>query len=101
MVIIDTVARLLPGVLGSELSHAEESVYSGLLEYPQYTRPANYEGIEVPEVLTNGNHKLIELWNFEQSVLLTKERRPEMLDAFIENHYEELSKDKKKIIDNL
>ncbi|MDR0853103.1 MAG: tRNA (guanosine(37)-N1)-methyltransferase TrmD [Clostridiales Family XIII bacterium] len=99
MVLIDTVARLVPGVLGSELSHNEESIYSGLLEYPQYTRPANFEGLEVPEVLTNGNHKLIELWNFEQSLLLTKERRPEMLDAFIKANYESLPKDKKRIVD--
>ena len=62
MVLIDSVARLLPGVLGNENSAMEESIYSGLLEHPQYTQPREYEGMPVPEVLLNGNHKLIEEW---------------------------------------
>ncbi|MDO4739526.1 MAG: tRNA (guanosine(37)-N1)-methyltransferase TrmD [Eubacteriales bacterium] len=77
---VDAVARLLPGVLGSEASPVDESFSSGLLEYPQYTRPREYRGLEVPQVLTNGNHALIEKWRREQSLRITKERRPEMLE---------------------
>ena len=71
MVLIDTVARLIPGVLAGEDSATEESIYSGLLEYPQYTKPRSYEGMDVPEILVGGNHKLIYLWKFEQSLRLT------------------------------
>ncbi len=100
MVMIDSVSRLVPGVLGSNESLNEESIYSGLLEYPQYTKPREYEGIEVPELLFNGNHKLIHLWQFEQSLLLTKERRPDMFDSFITNH-KDLSKDEIKILEKV
>lgn len=101
MALIDVVCRLVPGVLGSEESHREESVYSGLLEYPQYTRPASYEGTDVPEVLLSGNHRKIELWNFEQALRLTAERRPEMLRAWIAAHYDALDKKKKAIVDDI
>ena len=97
MVIIDTVLRLVPGVLGSEESHTEESVYSGLLEYPQYTRPASYEGLEVPETLVSGHHRHIELWNFEQSLRITAERRPDLLKAWLAKNFEGLDKQKKKL----
>ncbi len=76
---VDAIARLKPGVLGSDDSSVDESFSSGLLEYPQYTRPRVYRGLEVPEVLTNGNHKLIDEWRRKQSLKITKERRPEML----------------------
>ena len=97
MVLVDTVCRLVPGVLGSEESHAEESIYSGLLEYPQYTRPASYEGMDVPEVLVSGDHAKIALWNFEQSLRITAERRPELLQSWLLENYENLDKGRKKI----
>jgi len=97
MVLIDTVCRLIPGVLGSEESHNEESVYSGLLEYPQYTRPASYEGMDVPDVLISGDHKKIALWNFEQSLRITAERRPDLLQCWMTENYEKLDKERKKI----
>ena len=100
MVLIDSVARLLPGVLGNENSAMEESIYSGLLEHPQYTQPREYEGMPVPEVLLNGNHKLIEEWKFRQALLLTKARRPEMFEEFIADR-ERFTKAEKKIIDEV
>jgi len=99
MVLIDTVCRLIPGVLGSEESHAEESIYSGLLEYPQYTRPASYEGMDAPDVLVSGDHAKIALWNFEQSLSLTAERRPDLLRSWLETHYDALDKKRKAIAD--
>jgi tRNA (guanine37-N1)-methyltransferase len=79
MVVIDTVARLLPGVLGHEDSASEESFTSGLLEYPHYTRPAEFRGMKVPEVLMSGNHAEIAKWRAEQAKSRTKERRPDLL----------------------
>ena len=81
LVVVDAVARLVPGVLGSDASPEDESFTTGLLEYPQYTRPANFRGMGVPEVLLNGNHAHIEAWRRERSLELTLERRPELLDA--------------------
>ena len=83
MILIDSVARMIPGVLAKEEAALDESVYSGLLEYPQYTQPREYEGLEVPEVLLNGNHELIDLWKFEQSLRMTRERRPDMFEKFV------------------
>ena len=80
LVVIDTVVRLLPGVLGSEASPANDSHANGLLEYPQYTRPAEYRGWSVPEVLISGNHAQIAKWRREQTIRRTLERRPELLD---------------------
>jgi tRNA (guanine37-N1)-methyltransferase len=80
MVVIDAVVRLLPGVLGSEASSLDDSHNSGLLEYPQYTRPAVYQGWSVPEVLLSGNHAQIAKWRREQIIRRTLERRPELLD---------------------
>jgi len=97
MVLIDAVCRLVPGVLGSEGSHAEESIYSGLLEYPQYTRPASFEGMDVPEILISGDHEKIALWNFEQSLKLTAERRPDLLREWLATNYEGLDKKRKAI----
>jgi len=79
MVIIDAVARLLPGVLGDQESAREESFSHGLLEYPQYTRPAEFRGLKVPEVLLSGNHAEIARWRAEQARLRTLERRPDLL----------------------
>ena len=100
IVFVDAVARLLPGVLASEEAAYEESIYSGLLEAPQYTKPREYRGMQVPEVLVGGNHKNIHLWQFEQALRLTAERRPDLLERFI-NQDRELSKEEKKIMDNV
>jgi len=79
MVIIDAITRLLPGVLGDDESSQEESFSRGLLEYPQYTRPADFRGLKVPEVLLSGNHAEIARWRAEQARLRTNERRPDLL----------------------
>ena len=79
MVVIDAVVRLLPGVLGSEASPLDDSHTNGLLEYPQYTRPPDYRGWSVPEVLLSGNHAQIAKWRREQIIRRTLERRPELL----------------------
>ncbi|MBQ1959113.1 MAG: tRNA (guanosine(37)-N1)-methyltransferase TrmD, partial [Firmicutes bacterium] len=81
MVLIDSVSRFVPEVLGTKESATEESIYSGLLEHDQYTKPREYEGLEVPEVLFGGNHKLIHLWQLRSSLELTKERRPDLWEA--------------------
>jgi len=78
-VVIDAVARLIPGVLGNENSPAEDSFSDGLLEYPQYTRPEDFRGMKVPEILLSGDHEKIKQWRREQSVMLTRERRPDLL----------------------
>ena len=80
MVIVDAVTRLLPGVLGHEQSAADESFSHGLLEYPQYTRPAEFRGMRVPEVLLSGHHAEIEKWREEQARRRTAERRPDLLN---------------------
>ncbi len=95
LVVIDAVARLIPGVLGSEESPVDESFSSGLLEYPQYTRPRSFEGMEVPEVLLSGNHALINKWRREESIRITYERRPEMLSGI------ELNKKERAFLDAL
>ena len=79
MVMIDATVRLLPEVLGNNLSAQTDSHSTGLLEHPQYTRPAEFNGMKVPEVLTNGNHKLIDEWQQKESLRRTLERRPDML----------------------
>ena len=79
MVIIDTVTRLLPGVLGDDESSVDESFSDGLLEYPQYTRPAEFRGMRVPEVLHSGDHASIERWRREQARLRTVQSRPDLL----------------------
>ena len=81
LVVIDAVSRLAPGVLGSDESSEDESFTTGLLEYPQYTRPADFRGEKVPEVLLGGNHADIVAWRREQSLQLTLERRPELLET--------------------
>lgn len=80
MAIIDAVSRLIPGVLAAESSYENESHYSGLLEYPQYTRPKSWHGKEIPEVLISGHHANVEKWKREQSLINTFEKRPDMLE---------------------
>ena len=79
MAVIDAVVRLLPGALGDDESSHDESFSHGLLEYPQYTRPAEFGGLKVPDVLISGNHAEIEKWRREQAKLRTNERRPDLL----------------------
>ncbi len=79
MVLIDAVARLIPGVLGQEASPVEESFADGLLEYPQFTRPAEVRGLAVPEVLLSGDHESVRRWRRRESLRRTLERRPELL----------------------
>ncbi len=79
-VIIEAVGRLVPGVLGNRASIEEESFSDGLLEYPHYTRPADFEGMPVPTVLTSGNHAAVDRWRLVMSLIRTRDRRPELLD---------------------
>lgn len=79
MVMIDCISRLIPGVLKNETSAEFESFHDNLLEYPQYTRPEEYRGLKVPEVLLSGHHKNIDIWRREQSIKRTLERRPDLL----------------------
>lgn len=80
-VVVEAVARLVPGVMGNEASGLEESFGSGLLEYPQYTRPADFRGWEVPEVLRSGDHDRIARWRFAMALRRTLERRPDLIEA--------------------
>ncbi|WP_396133978.1 tRNA (guanosine(37)-N1)-methyltransferase TrmD [Bacillus sp. SLBN-46] len=80
MVVVDSVVRLLPEVLGNQESHMKDSFSTGLLEHPHYTRPADFRGLMVPEVLLSGNHKLIEEWRNKESLRRTLLRRPDLLD---------------------
>ncbi len=95
MVVIDAMVRLVPGVLGSEASLLDDSHVTGLLEYPQYTRPAAYSGWAVPEVLLSGNHGQIAKWRREQAIHRTLDRRPELLDKA------SLSLEEKQLVDKL
>ena len=79
MVMLEAIVRLIPNVLGSSLSHQDESFENGLLEYDQYTRPIEFEGQTIPKILTSGNHKKIAKWREENSQNLTKKRRPDLL----------------------
>ena len=100
MVLIDSVARMIPDVLSSSHAALDESVYSGLLEYPQYTKPRNYRDMEVPEVLVSGNHKNIHLWKLEQSLRLTKQRRPDLFRKFLSKGGS-LTKEEKKLLEKI
>jgi tRNA (guanine37-N1)-methyltransferase len=90
MVIIDAVTRLLPGVLGDDESSHEESFSHGLLEYPHYTRPAEFRGMKVPEVLLSGHHAEIARWRLEQAEKRTRERRPDLMGKTIQDQKENL-----------
>ncbi|MCR5538355.1 MAG: tRNA (guanosine(37)-N1)-methyltransferase TrmD [Lachnospiraceae bacterium] len=94
MVMIDAVARLLPGVLHNDTSAETESHQESLLEYPQYSRPREFEGLEVPEVLLSGDHAKVDAWRREQSLLRTREKRPDLLEKA------ELTEKEKKFLAN-
>lgn len=92
LMIIDAVGRLLPGVLGSDESSKEESHSQNLLEYPQYTRPEDYMGLKVPEILLSGHHKNIEEWRLFKAIEITLKRRPDMIkDKSIIDKYNKLA----------
>lgn len=95
MIIVDAVVRLLPGVLSGEESFMEESHYNGLLEHPQYTRPREFNGHTVPDILLSGNHKNIEAWKKEESLKSTFIKRPDLLEKVI------LSKEEKDILSKI
>lgn len=98
MVVIDSIARLIPGVLSSNDSYTDESFYNGLLEYPHYTRPSNFNGLKVPDVLLSGNHKLIEDWRLEESIKITLKRRPDLIAGLLKD---DLSVKEKEKIENI
>ncbi len=81
-VLVDAVARMCPGVLSDDLCFEDESIYSGLLEYPQYTRPEVWEGESVPSVLLSGHHKNISEWRLRQSLEITEKRRPDLYEKY-------------------
>ncbi len=83
MVMIDAISRMVPGVLSNEDSGVSETFHNHLLEYPQYSRPEEWHGKKVPEVLMSGHHKNIEKWRLEQSVMRTKERRPDLYEKYL------------------
>ncbi len=95
LIVADSISRMLPGVLSDDECFEEESHYNSLLEYPQYTHPAEWNGREVPEVLLSGHHAKVDKWRREQSLLRTKERRPDMLENA------ELSKEDKLFLDSV
>ena len=95
MTVIDAVVRLLPGVLGQADSHIQDSFSTGLLEHPHYTRPADFRGMKVPDVLLSGNHAKIDQWREEQSFKRTLERRPDLLEAL------DLTPVQQKILDKI
>ncbi|WP_053956978.1 tRNA (guanosine(37)-N1)-methyltransferase TrmD [Inediibacterium massiliense] len=99
MVVIDTICRLLPGVLGQEESYMEESFYDGLLEYPQYTRPSDFLDLKVPDILLSGNHKKIAQWRKMESLKTTRKNRPDLFRKYIQG--KNLSKEEKIFIDKI
>lgn len=86
LVVADAVSRMCSGVLSDELCYQDESHFNGLLEYPQYTRPAEWHGVSVPEVLLSGHHKNIDSFRLEKSIEITRERRPDMYEKYINTH---------------
>ena len=92
LVFIDALSRLAPGVLSNDECFTEESHYNGLLEYPQYTKPQSFRGLEVPTVLYSGDHRKVDRWRYEHSLINTAKKRPDMLEN------RELSDDEKRII---
>jgi tRNA (guanine37-N1)-methyltransferase len=95
LVIIDVIARLIPGVLGDSRSSEEDSFTCGLLDYPHYTRPENFRGMGVPDVLLSGNHSEIRKWRKKQSLRLTLEKKPALIDRYV------LEKEDREILDKL
>lgn len=100
MVLIDAVSRFIPGVLGTRESATDESIYSGLLECDQYTKPREYAGLTVPEVLFGGNHKEIRLWQLESALQLTRDQRPDLLEKWLDRE-KKLTKEEKKILEKI
>lgn len=96
MVSIDAITRILPGAIGREDSYKEDSHYNGLLDHPHYTRPQDFDGDVVPDVLLSGHHKNIERWRYEQSIIKTYERRPDLIDNLVSSKKLE-EKDKNRI----
>lgn len=97
LVMIDSISRLIPGVLNKSASYEDETFEGDLLEYPQYTRPREYEGHKVPDVILSGNHQKIDQWRKEESEKLTKERRPDLWTSYIEkNPVKEVKKNRRK-----
>lgn len=96
MAVIDSVSRMISGVLSNEESFTDESHFDGLLEYPQYTRPFEFHGEKVPEVLTSGNHAEIAKWRHQQSLDITEKKRPDMYEKYRELHKEEFEPKVKK-----
>ncbi len=82
LALLDAIVRLLPGVMGNQVSGEYESFENNLLEHPHFTRPQNFEGIEIPEILTSGNHGAIDQWRLQKSLELTKKRRPDLLARY-------------------
>lgn len=97
LVVADAVGRLCPGVLSEEVCFTEESHYSGLLEYPQYTRPREFEGLTVPEPLLGGNHAHIVDWQISESLYITLRRRPEMARAYLKGR--KFTRHQQKVVD--
>lgn len=95
MVLMDAVARLVPGVLNNESSAQFESFHDNLLEYPQYTRPEEFEGMRVPEVLLSGDHAKVDKWRLEQSIERTRKFRPDLYEKYLQKHPKPDSKKKK------
>jgi len=102
MILIDAVSRLQTGVLNKNESHEEDSFSNGLLEYPHYTRPSDFEGRVVPDVLLSGNHKLIDQWRLDESIKLTIERRPDLIEKLLKDDSSstDVVKRIKKLLDN-
>ncbi len=96
LVMIDSISRLIPGVLNRTESYEDESFENDLLEYPQYTRPRNFEGLEVPEVILSGNHGKVAEWRLRQSEILTEKRRPDMWEVYSSRKLEEEKLKKRK-----
>ena len=97
LVMIDSISRLIPGVLNKSESYEDETFEGDLLEYPQYTRPREYKGHKVPDVILSGNHQKIDQWRKEESEKLTKERRPDLWTSYIEkNLVKEVKKNRRK-----
>ena len=95
MVVVDAIARMIPGVLGEAASAEEDSFYNGLLEHPHYTKPRTYRGLEVPDILLSGHHENIRKWRRRQSLLRTLERRPELLNQVA------LTKEDRKVLSEI
>lgn len=94
MIVVDAVARMIEGVLSDPVCYKDESIYSGLLEHPHYSRPEVFEGVRVPEILLSGHHAKIEAWRKEQSLQITKERRPDLYRAYLKKEARRAEKER-------